>query len=168
MLILILIALFIRPWFFSNIYYDFLIINSFSLKLTIQLFCPSTWVNMTKKRMDDGLRVCFPVTPKSSESCTHSSWLHFVSYKTLTCLLNKSITSFVMKIKVPSCVINVMLSTTTKLDMLFCVMQQKLFTWKWLCVLYFTVIKTSIDLSFSSRNKQHCTSCWNSNVQHIC
>ena len=35
-------------------------------------------------------------------------------------------------------------------------------------VLYFTVIKPSIDLSFSSRNKQHCTSCWNSNVWHIC
>ena len=35
-----------------------------------------------------------------------------------------SITYFVMKKKVPFCVINVMLSTTTKL------MQQKLFTWK--------------------------------------
>ena len=33
-----------------------------------------------------------------------------------------------MKNKVPCCVINVMLSTTTKL------MQQKLFTWKELCV----------------------------------
>jgi len=60
-----------------------------------------------------------------------------------------------------------MLSTATKLDMLFCVTQQKLFTWKWLCVLYLTVIKTSVGLSYSSRNKQNCTSCWNSNVQHI-
>ena len=33
-----------------------------------------------------------------------------------------------MKNKVPYCLINVMLSTTTKL------MQQKLFTWKYLCV----------------------------------
>jgi len=74
---------------------------------------------MTKKRIDDRLRVCFPVTPKSSKSCTHSSWLHFVCYKTLTCLLNKSITSFVMKNKVPSCVINIMLSTTTKKDFYF-------------------------------------------------
>ena len=28
-----------------------------------------------------------------------------------------------------------------------------------IAVLYFTVIKMSIDLSFSSRNKQHCTYC---------
>ena len=33
-----------------------------------------------------------------------------------------------MKNKVPYCLINIMLSATTKL------MQQKLFTWKWLCV----------------------------------
>ena len=37
--------------------------------------------------MDDRLRVCFPVTPKSSKSCTHSYLLHFL-LQTITCLLN--------------------------------------------------------------------------------
>ena len=37
--LLVLLALLIRLWFFSNIYYDFLFfINSLSLKLAIQLF----------------------------------------------------------------------------------------------------------------------------------
>ena len=37
---------------------------------------------MTKKHMDDRLRVCFPVTPKSSKSCTHSDLLHFLLQNT--------------------------------------------------------------------------------------
>ena len=57
-----------------------------SLKLTIQ--CPGTRVNMIKKRIDDRLHIHFHTTPRSSKSCTYSYLLHFVSYKTLTCLLN--------------------------------------------------------------------------------
>ena len=83
----LLLALFIRLWFFSNIYYDFLYF----------LILLGAWVNMTKKRMDDRMRVRFPVTPKSSTSCTHSYWPHFVSYRTLTCLLNKKYYFFCYK-----------------------------------------------------------------------
>ena len=106
----LLFASFIRLWFFSNIL--FLFFNSF-IQFEVNystIFVLGTRVNMTKKCMDDRLCVCFPVTPKSSKRCTHSSWLHSVCYKTLTCLLDKkSITSFIMKNKVPSCVVNVML-----------------------------------------------------------
>ena len=59
----------------------------------------------------------------------HSLFLATFCLLQNTCLLNKKY-SFFKKNKVPSCVINVMLSTTTKLDIPFCVTQQKLFTWK--------------------------------------
>ena len=46
------------------------------------IFVLGNWVNMTKKCMDDRLLVCFPVTPKSNKSCTHSYLLHFLLQNT--------------------------------------------------------------------------------------
>ena len=114
---------------------------------------------MTKKRMDDTLCVRFPVTPKSCKSCTHSYWLHFVSYKTLTCLLN---TCFVMKNKVLSCVINVVIHCNKVRHAVLCNTAKTVhITWKQSCLILYS---NKNILSFSSRNEQHLVEIVMSNI----
>ena len=64
----LLLALFIRLWFFSNIYYDLFKnqFNQFEVNYSI-IFVLRTWVNMTKKCMDDRLRVWFLWHPKAAK-----------------------------------------------------------------------------------------------------
>ena len=88
--------------------------------------------------MDDRLRVCFPVTPNSSKSCTLTCSIF--SYKTLTCLLNNKYYLFVMKNKVPCCLINVMLYTTTKtvhMEIVMCLYTLYNYSNKKLLIYYF-------------------------------
>ena len=63
------------------IFYILLLFFHFEVNCST-IFVLGTEVNITKKHMDDWLCVCFPVTSKSSKSCTHTYLLHFLLQNT--------------------------------------------------------------------------------------
>ena len=136
---------------FIMIFLYFIIINSFTFNCSI-IFVLGTRVNMTKKCMDDRLRVCSCDTQKQQK--LHSLLLApFSLTKHLLVCSIISYTYFVMKNKVPC-----MLSHYRYVIHYNKINAAKTSHGNSYVSLYVTVIK-SYYLSFSSRNKQHCTSC---------